>query len=80
MKILLVAEYRNGKLLDTTYELMAFAEKMGAEAAMVAKVALAAMAGTLTSPADRVASICICHPTLMPSTCMVARAVTKAVS
>lgn len=34
MKILLVGEYRNGKLLDATYELIAFAEKAGAETAM----------------------------------------------
>jgi electron transfer flavoprotein alpha subunit len=35
MKILLIAESREGKLLGSCYELMAFAEKMGAEAAMV---------------------------------------------
>lgn len=34
MKILLVAEYRDGKLLGCTNELMAFAEKLGAESAM----------------------------------------------
>lgn len=31
MKALLVCEYREGKLLDTSYELMAFADKLGAE-------------------------------------------------
>ena len=34
MKTLLVAEYREGKLLDCTSELMAFAKKLGAESAM----------------------------------------------
>ncbi len=34
MKTLLVAEYRDGKLLNSTYELVAFAEKLGAESAM----------------------------------------------
>jgi len=34
VKILLVAEYRDGKLLGCTNELMAFAEKLGAESAM----------------------------------------------
>ncbi|MBT1074339.1 electron transfer flavoprotein subunit alpha/FixB family protein [Geobacter grbiciae] len=35
MKALLVCEYREGKLLDTTYELLAFADRIGAEKAMV---------------------------------------------
>jgi electron transfer flavoprotein alpha subunit len=35
MKILLIAESREGKLLGSCYELMGFAEKMGAETAMV---------------------------------------------
>ncbi|ABB32381.1 Electron transfer flavoprotein alpha subunit [Geobacter metallireducens RCH3] len=35
MKALLVCEYREGKLLETSYELVAFAEKLGAEKAMV---------------------------------------------
>ncbi len=34
MKTLLVAEYRDGKLLNSTYELVAFAEQLGAESAM----------------------------------------------
>ena len=34
MKTLLVAEYRDGKLLNSTYELVAFAEKLGADSAM----------------------------------------------
>src|SRR5210317_2127224 len=34
MKALLVGEYRDGKLLGSTYELVAFAEKLGAESAM----------------------------------------------
>jgi electron transfer flavoprotein alpha subunit len=34
MKALLVGEYREGKLLDSTYELVAFAEKLGAEASL----------------------------------------------
>ena len=34
MKLLLVAEYRAGKILDSTYELVAFAQKLGAESAM----------------------------------------------
>ena len=35
MRALLVCEYREGKLLDSTYELLAFAEKLGADTAMV---------------------------------------------
>ncbi len=35
MKALLVAEYREGQLLESTYELVAFAEQLGAEASMV---------------------------------------------
>lgn len=35
MKALLICEYREGKLLDTSYELVAFADKLGAEKAMV---------------------------------------------
>lgn len=34
MKTLLVAEYRDGKLLNSTYELVAFAQKLGADSAM----------------------------------------------
>ncbi len=34
MKTLLVAEYRDGKLLNSTYELIAFAQKLGADATM----------------------------------------------
>lgn len=34
MKALLVAEYRDGKLLQSSYELVAFADKLGAESAM----------------------------------------------
>jgi len=34
MKTLLVAEYREGQLLSSTYELVAFAEQLGAESAM----------------------------------------------
>jgi len=36
MKALLVGEYRQGKLLGSTYETLAFAQKMGAEAVMFA--------------------------------------------
>jgi len=35
MKALLVCEYREGKLLDSSYELIAFAGKLGADAALV---------------------------------------------
>lgn len=35
MKVLLMCEYRERKLLDTSYELLAFAEKLGADTAMV---------------------------------------------
>jgi electron transfer flavoprotein alpha subunit len=35
MKALLICEYREGKLLDSTYELVAFADKLGADKAMV---------------------------------------------
>ena len=35
MKALLIGEYRQGKLLDSTYELQAFAAALGAESAMV---------------------------------------------
>ncbi|TYO98412.1 electron transfer flavoprotein alpha subunit apoprotein [Geothermobacter ehrlichii] len=34
MKALLVAEYRDGKLLNSTYELVAFAEQLGADSVM----------------------------------------------
>lgn len=34
MKALLVAEYRAGKLLDSTYELVSFVQQLGAESAM----------------------------------------------
>ena len=34
MKVLLVAEYRDGKLLASTYELVAFAQQLGADSAM----------------------------------------------
>jgi electron transfer flavoprotein alpha subunit len=35
MKTLLIGEYREGKLLDTTYELFGFAAQLGAETAML---------------------------------------------
>ena len=35
MKALLICEYREGKLLDSTYELLAFADRLGADKAMV---------------------------------------------
>lgn len=35
MKALLICEYREGKLLETSYELVAFADKLGTEKAMV---------------------------------------------
>src|SRR3990172_5077947 len=35
MKALLICEYREGKLLDSSYELAAFADKLGVEKAMV---------------------------------------------
>jgi len=35
MKALLVGEYRDGKLLDSSYELFGFAEKLGAETSML---------------------------------------------
>uniref|UniRef100_A0A831XMB0 Electron transfer flavoprotein subunit alpha/FixB family protein n=1 Tax=Geobacter metallireducens TaxID=28232 RepID=A0A831XMB0_GEOME len=35
MKALLVCEYREGKLLDSTYELLAFADRLGAERALL---------------------------------------------
>ena len=50
MKTLLVAEYRDGELLNSTYELVAFAEQLGAESAMFlvgAESALPAYNGTL---------------------------------
>src|SRR5512136_1031422 len=34
MKTLLIAEYREGKLLDSTYELLGFAQQLGAESAI----------------------------------------------
>ncbi|MFN2355045.1 MAG: electron transfer flavoprotein subunit alpha/FixB family protein, partial [Desulfopila sp.] len=50
MKALLIAEYRDGKLLGGNNELMAFAEKMGMESAMVlvgSESALPKFEGTL---------------------------------
>jgi electron transfer flavoprotein alpha subunit len=35
MKTLLIGEYREGKLLESTYELLGFAEKLGAETVML---------------------------------------------
>ncbi len=35
MKVLLICEYREKKLLDTSYELVAFADRLGAEKAML---------------------------------------------
>ena len=35
MKTLLIGEYREGKLLDSTYELLGFAAQLGAETAML---------------------------------------------
>ncbi|HEY5974816.1 MAG TPA: electron transfer flavoprotein subunit alpha/FixB family protein [Geobacteraceae bacterium] len=45
MKTLLIGEYREGKLLDTTYELLGFAQQLGAETAML----LVGSAGQLPS-------------------------------
>ena len=50
MKLLLVAEYRDGELLGSTYELAAFAEQLGAQSAMFlvgSDSALPAYDGTL---------------------------------
>ncbi len=50
MKALLVAEYRDGKILNSTYELVAFAQKYSAESAMFlvgSESALPAYNGTL---------------------------------
>jgi electron transfer flavoprotein alpha subunit len=50
MKTLLIAEYRDGKLLNSTYELVAFAKKVGADSAMFlvgAESALPQYDGTL---------------------------------
>lgn len=50
MKLLLVAEQREGKLLNNIYEQIAFAEKLGAESSMFlvgSSVALPGYAGTL---------------------------------
>ena len=50
MKTLLIGEYREGKLLDSTYELLGFASQMGAETAMLlvgSKTELPAYGGTL---------------------------------
>jgi len=50
MKVLLVGEYQNGKLLDTTYELVGFASQIGAESAMLlvgSESHLPAFSGTL---------------------------------
>ncbi len=35
MKALLICEYQQGKLLDSTYELLAFADRLGAEKVML---------------------------------------------
>jgi len=50
MKVLLVGEYREGKLLDNTYELIGFAAKLGAEASLFlvgSETQLPAFAGPL---------------------------------
>ena len=35
MKALLVCEYQQGKLLESTYELLAFADRLGADKVML---------------------------------------------
>ncbi len=50
MKTLLIGEYREGKLLDTTYELLGFAAQLGGESAMLlvgSEGQLPAFGGTL---------------------------------
>ena len=50
MKTLLDGEYREGKLLDSTYELLGFAGQLGAETAMLlvgSQTQLPAFGGTL---------------------------------
>jgi electron transfer flavoprotein alpha subunit len=50
MKTLLIGEYREGKLLDSTYELLGFADQLGAETAMLlvgSESQLPAYGGTL---------------------------------
>ncbi|MBI5484941.1 MAG: electron transfer flavoprotein subunit alpha/FixB family protein [Deltaproteobacteria bacterium] len=50
MKTLLIGEYREGKLLDSTYELLGFASQLGAETAMLlvgSESQLPAYGGTL---------------------------------
>lgn len=50
MKTLLIGEYREGKLLDSTYELIGFAEKLGGESALMlvgSEAQLPAWCGTL---------------------------------
>jgi electron transfer flavoprotein alpha subunit len=50
MKTLLIGEYRDGKLLDSTYELFGFSTQMGAETAMLlvgSETELPAYGGTL---------------------------------
>ncbi len=50
MKTLLIGEYREGKLLDSTYELLGFAAQLGAETAMLlvgSEAQLPAYGGTL---------------------------------
>ncbi|GFO56385.1 electron transfer flavoprotein subunit alpha [Geomonas sp. Red276] len=50
MKTLLIGEYRDGKLLDSTYELLGFAEQLGAETALFlvgSEAALPACGGKL---------------------------------
>jgi len=50
MKTLLIGEYREGKLLDSTYELLGFAGQLGAETAMLligSEAQLPAYGGTL---------------------------------
>ena len=50
MKTLLIGEYREGKLLESTYELLGFADQLGAESAMLlvgSETQLPAYPGTL---------------------------------
>ena len=50
MKTLLIGEYREGKLLDSTYELFGFAAQLGADTAMLlvgSDAQLPAYGGTL---------------------------------
>ena len=72
MKTLLIGEYRDGKLLESTYELLGFADQLGAETALLlvgSDSQLPGYPGTLYLADAATCGKCVTHSTwrLLPS-------------